>query len=188
MRRTGADADEFVELLLARHRLIMGGRPEKRPGEFKTKDNRVGETHFVAWQQVKGTLRAGFALRESLDTAWEKAVYTAFVVAEVHPFDDGNGRAARAMMNAELSAADQSRIIVPTVFRQDYLDGLRGLSRRGDPSVFIKAMRYAHDFTHSIDFYDYEDAKQRLTLAHAFNEPDSTDRLVVLPRRAAWDR
>ncbi|MFA6576064.1 MAG: Fic family protein, partial [Nocardioides sp.] len=92
MRRTGADADEFVELLLARHRLIMGGRPEKRPGEFKTKDNRVGETHFVAWQQVEGTLRAGFALRESLDTAWEKAVYTAFVVAEVHPFDDGNGR------------------------------------------------------------------------------------------------
>lgn len=188
MRRTGADADEFIDLLVARHRLIMGGRPEKRPGEFKTEDNRAGDTRFVAWEQVEGTLRAGFTLRDTLDTAWERAVYVAFVVAEVHPFDDGNGRVARAMMNAELAVADQSRIIVPTVFRLDYLDGLRGLSRRGDPSVFIKAMRYAHDFTHSIDFHDYDDAKARLTLANAFHEPDSPSRLLVLPRRPAWDQ
>lgn len=43
-----------------------------------------------------------------------------FMISEVHPFNDGNGRVARVMMNAELVRADQSRIIVPTVFREDY--------------------------------------------------------------------
>ena len=32
-----------------------------------------------------------------------------FLVAEVHPFADGNGRVARVMMNAELIAGGQQR-------------------------------------------------------------------------------
>lgn len=104
---------------------------------------------------------------------------TSFSLATLHPFDDGNGRPARVMMNAELSASGECRIIVPTVFRQDYLDGLRRLSRQHDPSVFIKAMRFAHDFTSSIDFSDDETARRMLTQANAFNEPDSADRLRI---------
>jgi hypothetical protein len=86
------------------------------------------------------------------------------------------------MMSAELDSGRQCRIIVPTVFREDYLDGLRMLSRQGDASLFIKAMRYAHDFTASIDFADYAEAKQQLTEANAFEEPDSVRRLR-LPQR-----
>ncbi len=48
----------------------------------------------------------------------------------------------------------QSRIIVPTVFRDDYLGGLRRMTRQHDPSVLIKALRYAHDYTSQIDFSD----------------------------------
>ena len=44
-----------------------------------------------------------------------------FVVAEVHPFSDGNGRTARLAMNCMLSARALSRIIIPTVYREDYL-------------------------------------------------------------------
>ena len=75
-----------------------------------------------------------------------------FLVSEVHPFDDGNGRLARVMMNTELIGGAQSRIIIPTVFRDDYLDGLRQLTRRGDASVLVKALRYGHDYTAPIDF------------------------------------
>jgi Fic family protein len=57
--------------------------------------------------------------------------------------DDGNGRVARVMMNAELIAGAQARIIVPTVFRDDYLDGLRMLSRQDRPGVLIQALRLA---------------------------------------------
>jgi Fic family protein len=190
MGHTASDPDEFIALLKRRNASIMEGRPGKRPGAFKDKANRAGATYFVSPELVEGTLRAGFRLRKNLDTAWEKAVFIAFVVAEVHPFDDGNGRTARVMMNAELHAGGQSRIIIPTVFRQDYLDGLRLLSRQDDPSVFIKAMRYAHDFTESIDFTDYTDytdyteAKRQLTQANAFEEPDSIRRLQILGRRS----
>ncbi len=43
------------------------------------------------------------------------------LVTECHPFDDGNGRAARLMANAELSAAGQVRLVIPTVFRNNDL-------------------------------------------------------------------
>jgi hypothetical protein len=72
-----------------------------------------------------------------------------FLVSEVHLFTDGNGRIARAMMNAELVAGQQSKIIVPAGFRSDYLSALRRLSRDDDPSVCIKALRFLHDYTGS---------------------------------------
>lgn len=180
MALTGADAEAFIAMVKRRNAAVMEGRPDKRPGLFKEIANRAGGTSFVEPELVEGTLAAGFRMRDDLDTAWEKAVYVAFVVAEVHPFDDGNGRTARVMMNAELQAGGQARIIVPTVFRQVYFDGLRMLSRQDDPSVFIKAMRYAHDFTASVDFSDYAEAKRQLVEANAFNEPDSVQRLRIL--------
>jgi Fic/DOC family len=180
MHETGGDADEFIELLRTRNAAILEGRPDKRPGRFKELANQAGATLFVSPELVVGTLAASLRLRTELDTAWERAVYMAFVVAEVHPFDDGNGRTARAAMSAELTAGDECRIIIPTVFRQDYLDGLRGLSRRDDASIFIKAMRYAHSFTASVDFSDYDVAKAQLQQANAFEDPDSSDRLRVL--------
>ena len=50
-----------------------------------------------------------------------------FLIAEVHPFADGNGRCGRIMMNAELVAANQARVIIPTVYRNNYLSGLKAL-------------------------------------------------------------
>lgn len=182
MATSAGDAASFIEILQRRHRRIMEGRPEVLPGQFKETANRAGGTAFVGPDYVRGTLAAGLRLRDHLDTPWERAVYIAFVVAEVHPFNDGNGRVARAMMASELEAGGQARIIVPTVFRDDYLDGLRMLSRQDDPTVFIKAMRYAQDFTASVDYSDYVTMKSQLEEANAFNEPQSADRLKILGR------
>jgi hypothetical protein len=96
--------DEFLELLRSRHATIMGGRPDKRPGFFKEAVNRAGDSIFVLPGLVAGTLRTGRDLVGELDTAFERAVYVMFLISEVHPFDDGNGRLARVMMNAELVA------------------------------------------------------------------------------------
>jgi hypothetical protein len=88
------------------------------------------------------------------------------------------------MMNAELVTGRQSRIIIPTVYREDYLGALRRLTRQNDPSVLIKALRFAHDYTAQIDFTDLDDAIRQFERTNAFNEPESEDRLI-LPRRAA---
>ncbi|MGH3263799.1 MAG: Fic family protein, partial [Trebonia sp.] len=181
MATIGRDADEFAQLLRARHATILAGRPDKNPGMFKEAANRAGNTSFVLPGLVAGTLRAGWSRLAELDTPFERAVYMTFLVSEVHPFADGNGRVARVMMNAELVTGGQSRIIVPTVFRDDYLDGLRMLSRQDEPRVLIKALRYVHDYTAQISWRTTELARQALEATNAFNEPNSPDRLI-LPR------
>ena len=182
MSSVATSAEQFIELLRYRHSIILAGRLEKNPGEFKTIANRAGDSVFVRPDLVQGTLLTGFEHLEELDTAWERAVYALFLVSEVHPFDDGNGRAARVMMNAELVASGQARIIIPIVYRDDYLGGLRRLTRQDDPSVLIKALRYAHDYTASIDFTDWDTATTQLHRTNAFNAPDNAGRLLLLDR------
>jgi hypothetical protein len=177
MTTLAATPEEFLQLLRSRHATILGGRADKRPGSFKEAANRAGESLFVLPGLVTGTLCAGWERLAELDTAFERAIYVMFLVSEVHPFDDGNGRLARVMMNSELVAGAQSRIIVPTVFRDDYLGGLRRLTRQDDPSVLIKALRYGHDYTAAIDFATLERATVSLRATNAFNEPDGAERL-----------
>jgi len=69
MRHTGTDRDDFVALLKGRNATVMEGRPDQRPGAFKDRANRTGGTYFVSPELVEGTLRAGFRLRDNLDTA-----------------------------------------------------------------------------------------------------------------------
>ncbi len=181
MARLATRPSEFIDLLQERHRVIMGGRPEVGPGVFKTLANQAGNTVFVAPGLVNGTLIEGFARLDDLDTAWERSVYTMFLVSEIHPFTDGNGRLARAMMNAELVAGHECRTIIPIVFRNDYLDGLRLASRDDNPSLLIKSLRYANDYTASIDFSDFPSALAELSETNAFEEPESAKRLKIRP-------
>jgi hypothetical protein len=43
----------------------------------------------------------------ALDHPFKRAAFMLFLISEVHPFIDGNGRVARVMMNAELVAGDR---------------------------------------------------------------------------------
>jgi fido (protein-threonine AMPylation protein) len=185
MSRMATTPEEFFDILRQRHAAIMEGRPEHHPGSFKTKANRAGTTVFVAPDLVMGTLREGFQRLVDLDTAWERAVLSMFLVSEVHPFADGNGRVARIAMNAELVAAHQSRMIIPTVFREDYLGALRRLSRQDDPSVLIKALRYAQEWTSRIDFTDLESAKEQMAATHAFDNDEGVH--LLLPSKRLFD-
>ncbi len=83
------------------------------------------------------------------------------------------------MMNAELVSGGQSGIIIPTVFRDDYLGVRRRLTRQGDASVLIKALCYWHDYTARIDFTSLDRAAEILYPTNAFNEPGSSERLHV---------
>jgi len=85
-----------------------------------------------------------------------------FLVSEVHPFDDGNGRLARVMMNAELAAHDQMRILLPTVYRDNYLGGLRRASRDGSFQTLSKVLDQAHAYSSSIHWKNYGEARLKL--------------------------
>lgn len=177
MKRLADTPNEFLELLRERHSRIMEARPNKRPGLFKERANQAGATVFVDPDLVRGTLIEGFSRLDDLDSAWERSVYVKFLVAAVHPFDDGNGRLSRIMMNAELDAGGQSRTIIPTVFRDDYIGALRRLDRANDPSVLIDALRFANDWTSRIDFADTATVRAQLEATNAFADEGGTRRL-----------
>jgi hypothetical protein len=165
------DLEGFLELLRRRHHTMLADRPEIGPGEFKTKPNRAGSTEFVAPELVRGTLQKGLERFRALETPFARAAFMMFLVSEVHPFTDGNGRIARVMMNAELVAGGQHRIIIPTVYRDDYLGALRALSRNGRAEVLPTMLDHAQSFTSRIDFSDLASTRRTLEEAGAFREP-----------------
>ena len=176
MTRLPSDTEELVALLKARHRVLMGGRPEKGPGRFKERANRAGQTVFVDPELVEGTLRAGFDQYAQISDPFGRAVFAMFFLAEVHPFADGNGRIARIFMNAELVAAKQVRIIIPTVYREDYLSGLRAVTRTRQFPALYRVLDYARRYTAAINFTSRATAEEDLERTNALMDPREAER------------
>ena len=161
---------QMLEILLYRHKVLLSARTSKKPGEFKDKNNRAGETHFVDHTLVKGTLIKGFDFYQALSHPFARAAYIMFLVSEVHPFLDGNGRIARVMMNAELVKQGQTKIIIPTVYRDDYIGAIRKLTRQEDPKAYIKMLLRAHEFSSTIVGDNMDAMEKHLEESNAFKE------------------
>ena len=169
LKELPSDFAGFRDLLRRRHATVMEARGDKAPDAFKDRVNRAGNTVFVAPELVEGTLDRGFAFLQALDDPFQRAVYAMVLVSEVHPFADGNGRIARIMMNAELVARDQERIIIPTAYRTDYLGALRAFSHNGHTDPLIRMLDVAQSYTHRIDWSTLERARTALAATNAFD-------------------
>jgi Fic family protein len=163
--------DTFLDRLRAAHRDIMGGRPEERPGEWKQTENMAGTTVFVHPDLVEGTLRKGIEIVRAVEDPFYRAVAMMFVLSEVHPFGDGNGRVARAFMNAEVLAVAQPRILVPIIVRDEYITGLRAITRDAYVHTLIEVLSFGQRLTAAVDFSEYDGALATLRSVHALEEP-----------------
>jgi fido (protein-threonine AMPylation protein) len=150
-RAAPRDAADLEDYLRSAHRRITSGRPDAAPGEYKERGNRAGMTFFVHPDLVRGTLREGFSLLDTLPGGLPRAIFAMFMVAEVHPFADGNGRVARLLMNAELTAQAQCRVMIPLSYRDEYISALRALSQNANPipvwRMIDRAQRWASQMT-----------------------------------------
>lgn len=177
-------SDELVELLQQRHGILLRGRPDKSPGTFKESNNQAGATVFVDWRLVRGTLREAFRFYQGLPEGLPCAIFIMFLIAEVHPFADGNGRIARVFMNAELTASAQQRITIPTGYRQNYLNALSGLTHNDHADGLIRMLDFAHRYSAAIDWSDENRAGPMLSATGAFDEDPAAAR-IRLPE--PWD-
>ena len=168
MSTTPKSADELISVLQYRHKILLSSREDKRPGKFKDKNNFAGQTSFVDMNLVLGTLMKGYEFYAALDRPFAKAAFIMFMISEVHPFLDGNGRIARVMMNAELTSAKQSKIIIPNVFRDDYMLTLRRLTRQGDAEPYIRMLSKAHEFSATIFGDNMNEIHAKLEYSNAF--------------------
>lgn len=173
MLATPDTVEALFQLLTTRHALMMDHRMEKRPGVFKEKPNKAGDTLFVTPEELQGTLAQGLEIGQQLSAGLKKAIFMQFLVSECHPFDDGNGRLSRIMMNAEMHSAGLHKLIMPTVHRDSYLNGLRQASRQGKFRALTKVFHQMHLYTASmINWQDYGEARQDLESHGADKIPD----------------
>ena len=91
-----------------------------------------------------------------------------FLISEVHPFADGNGRVARVMMNAELIGAGEERIVIPTVYRSNYLSALKALTQTGTPDPLIRTLDYAQRWTAAVEWGELRATRRELDGCNAF--------------------
>jgi len=172
------NADDFLVWLSQCNQLILSSRPDKNPGQWKEQSNQAGNTIFVHPELVKGTLQEGFKRVALLDDPFARALMAMFIVTEVHPFMDGNGRTARLTMNAYLTQANASRIIIPTGYREDYLLPLKALSQNNDPTPFIRSMSRAWYWTAGFNYFDFDKLWEKMKLSNAFTDNPNQYRLV----------
>ena len=172
------DEDDFLVWLQQCNLQILSSRPDKNPGEWKEQANQAGNTIFVQPELAKGTLREGFKRIALLEDPFARALMAMFVVTEVHPFMDGNGRTARLTMNAYLTQHSASRIIIPTAYREDYLLPLKVLSQNNDPSPFIRSMTRAWRWTAGFDYSNFPNLWEKMKACNAFTDNPSQYQLL----------
>lgn len=180
-----ATHDAFLTWLQQVNAEILQARPDKLPGQWKLKGNQAGSTIFVPPGLVRGTLIEGFDRIRALGHPLASALMAMFVVAETHPFTDGNGRTARLMMNSVLSRHGLSRIMIPAVYREDYLLPLKALSNNRDPIPLLAAMIRAQHWSAAFDYTQARDkVRAAMAACNAFQDDLRRYRLVVPDARS----
>jgi hypothetical protein len=165
--------EAFAAQLQEWNRLVIESRLVKHPGEFKAESNRAGNTVFVTPELVMGTLEKGYETIMSAATPENRAALAMFVVAEVHPFADGNGRTARLAMNLFLSQSGLTRIIIPTVYRDDYNSALKAMSSNAHPVPLVRMLARAARYSRCIDMSSKENAFGALKKSNALERPEA---------------
>lgn len=170
MSITPASPQELIDILQRRHSILLSARPTKTPGLFKEQNNKAGNSHFVDFRLVRGTLKKAYDIYNAISDPVARAYFMLFMISEVHPFSDGNGRVSRIMMNAELTSAGLSKIIIPTVYRIDYIDALKRLTQNREPATIIRAMERVRLFSSALNGNDYDGLRNYLESCNAFKE------------------
>lgn len=168
MKIVPASAEQLINILQRRHSILLSSRPEKSPGVFKRRNNQAGSYEFVDHRLVPGTLKRAFKFYEYLKDPVGRAFFMMFMISEIHPFEDGNGRIARLMTNAELHAAKLSKVIIPTVYLTDYLGALRAMSLRLNSIPYVRMLSRAFDFSFTVTQDDFGGMRRYLERCNAF--------------------
>ena len=79
------------------------------------------------------------------------------------------------MMNAELIAANEERIVIPTVYRPDYVAAQRALSVHGEATPVVRMLDFARSWTLAINWTTVVETEERLQRSNAFLTEQQAD-------------
>jgi Fic family protein len=130
----------------------------KRAGKYRKRRVIITGTDFIppAPERIPGLMESFIAGLPTTRAKRHPVEFAAIIHKElvtVHPFIDGNGRAARLLMNLALLQAGYPVAIIPPILRGEYLDTL-DKTHKGDNEPFISFIAGVY----------YESAKEYLRL------------------------
>jgi Fic family protein len=112
--------------LLDLHRIVLTRVEDSFAGSYRTGAVRIAGSNHVPPNALKvpDLMEELFAQIQSTADPVERAAKLHHGIARIHPFTDGNGRAARLAMNFVLLAAGYPPVSIPTNLRQAYYNAL----------------------------------------------------------------
>ena len=135
------DADNVVAWLRYWHAFLTAHRREMSPGQLKAFPNSVivnPDVERTAPGLVEGTLEHVYAnAGPALARGAARAALVYYVIADVHPFVDGNGRLGRFLMNRELAAAGLAPVVTPRSHKVPFTGVLAAIRRDHDLGPFV---------------------------------------------------
>ena len=133
------------EDILRLHALFYGGIDPEHAGRYREGQVFITGTEYVPpTAEEVPSLMAG--LVEDLNKRRDAmhpvllAAYAHRRLVDIHPFQDGNGRTARLLMNLILVNKGYCVVSIPPVLRHDYITALQQAQRHTRPSdaAFVK--------------------------------------------------
>ena len=137
------------------HSLVMGRVDPQGAGRYSDQQRLISGTSYVPPTPAEVVpLMGDFGrwLAKAPATA-ETAVTAHERVAMIHPFEDGNGRTARLLMNLVLMKGGYPPVVIGPEHRPAYIDGLNTLSVGRDPLAYRQFMadRLEASLDHHLD-------------------------------------
>ena len=150
-------------------------------GEYKTGPNNVrtptGEIHFYATPE-ETPAKMGDLMRWYREESQKGELHPVIIAAvfhhrftAIHPFDDGNGRMSRLLMNLILMQRGHPAVVLKTQNRNEYLFALRATDQGNNESFVLLVADNLHL---SLEFY-LSGAQGK-----SLDEPDDIDKQVSL--------
>lgn len=131
--------------VLRLHQLFYSGIDEEKAGRYRTGQVFITGTEYIP-PTAKEVPKLMQVFISDLNEKRSKlhpvhlAAYAHRRLVDIHPFQDGNGRTARLLMNLILINAGYCIVSIPPVLRHDYITALQQAQRNKNPSdeAFIK--------------------------------------------------
>jgi Fic family protein len=164
---TEADVRELHKAILVEPYAVAAKTPDGRltkrriePGQYKTLPNHVetstGEIHYYATPEetpAKMAELVDWYRREQVNGELHPLILAAtfhYQFVAIHPFDDGNGRMARLLMNLIFMQAGFPPVIIRTEDKNNYLLALEQADT-GDLELFI--VNIGNELLNSLDLF-----------------------------------
>jgi len=172
-QRAMAQEPLSISLLLAMHQRVFGRAWLEGAGQFRQSDVSISKVHHnpPPAPHVQGLLHQRFAvINDELDKIkaitpgsfgriFQLSADSHYLVAAVHPFEDGNGRIARAMGDYVFLRFGMYYDVIMNDYRSDYLDSLEECNLTdSNPLCRFLEFSYLETLERIVPFYKLTEA------------------------------